>query len=333
MIIDGASNDLAGLTAMQPMEKATDSDVHYLLPLPPGVHANADEMFGFFTYEFRLGHYEDIREELEEKRMVWTTAQGRFGRALPATGIQHPAPTLLCAVDRDENKVSVNAPYAVAVADGKNVTADPPRTQLWCLLYAQARQADHIETRNILLDDKQLDWRLAIEEVPDRNRFLQYDDAERRILRDLTVRNFKDDLSYAKAAGIYKLAETRSVEQRRRSARDGGVEQQRNQPAARAPWSAGRLTAQRARGRIPTGHHQHLRRRQRAQQGGGKSEPSAQPPHIPRFPGGNRGCTNAAKPEPSRIWKPQALPATSLGERRILRTSPLTERSFVCCPE
>ena len=46
VVIDGATNDLAGLTAMQPMEKATDSDLHYLLPLPPGLHANADEMFG-----------------------------------------------------------------------------------------------------------------------------------------------------------------------------------------------------------------------------------------------------------------------------------------------
>ena len=40
---------------------------------------------------------------------------------------------------------------------GRNVTAEPPRTQLWCLLYAQARQADNLDSRNILLDDKQLD--------------------------------------------------------------------------------------------------------------------------------------------------------------------------------
>jgi hypothetical protein len=172
VVIDGATNDLAGLTAMQPMEKATDSDVHYLLPLPPGLHSNADEMFGFFTYEFRLGHYMDLREELEENRMVWTTAQGRFGRPLRATGIQHPAPTLTCAVQRDENKLWVSAPYAVAVFDGRNVTADPPRTQLWCLLYAQARQADNLDWRNILLDDKQLDWRVEVEDRPDRNRFL-----------------------------------------------------------------------------------------------------------------------------------------------------------------
>ena len=98
--------------------------------------------------------------------MVWTTAQGRFGPQLYTTGIQHPAPTLTCTVNRDENKLWVSAPYAVAVSNGKNVTADPPRTQLWCLLYAQARQADNLDSRNILLDDKQLDWRLEIEDVP-----------------------------------------------------------------------------------------------------------------------------------------------------------------------
>jgi len=31
-------------------------------------------------------------------------------------------------------------PYAVAVHNGKNVTADPPRTEIWALLYAQVKQ-------------------------------------------------------------------------------------------------------------------------------------------------------------------------------------------------
>src|SRR5690606_28005243 len=58
IITPASSNDLAGLNAMQPMVKSTSSEVHYLLPVPPGLHANSDEMFGFFTYEFRVGHYE-----------------------------------------------------------------------------------------------------------------------------------------------------------------------------------------------------------------------------------------------------------------------------------
>lgn len=202
-VIPGATNDLAGLNAMQPMARATDSDRHYLLPLPPGLHADADEMFGFFTYEFRLGHFRN--EDTQE--MVWCTAQGRFGRPLRATGIQHPAPTLTCAVNRDEQKLWVVAPYAVAVFNGKNVTADPPRTQLWCLLYAQVRQADNQDFRNILLDDKQLDWRVQIEPDPEVNRFTKYDDLQLKTLKNVTVRNFKDEVSYAKLAAAYKLVE------------------------------------------------------------------------------------------------------------------------------
>jgi hypothetical protein len=62
-------------------------------------------------------------------------------------------------VARDEAKIYVNAPYAKAVMNGKNMTADPPRTQLWCLLYAQVKRADNAAWRNILLDERQLDWK------------------------------------------------------------------------------------------------------------------------------------------------------------------------------
>ena len=50
----------------------------------------------------------------------------------------------------------MEAPFAAAVLRGKNITADPPRTQLWSLLYAQVRQADGADWRNILLDDRRL---------------------------------------------------------------------------------------------------------------------------------------------------------------------------------
>jgi hypothetical protein len=132
---------------MQKMEKSTDTDRHfYLLPLPPGLHAESAELFGFFTYEFRFGHTDAL----------WSTAQGRFGRALRVTGLQHPAPNLICTVDRDEKKLSVSAPFATTVFDGKNVTSDPPRTSLWCLLYAQVKQADGLGYRNILFDERPL---------------------------------------------------------------------------------------------------------------------------------------------------------------------------------
>ena len=155
VIVPKQTDDLAGLNAMQLMEKATDSDVHYLLPLPAGMTTESPELFGFFTYEFRIGHgYWPDRKE----KNLWSTAQGRFGRPLHLTGIQHPAPVLLCTTNRTEELIYVNAPFAKAVFNGKNVTADPPRTQLWGLLYAQVRRADGAAYKNILLDERELKW-------------------------------------------------------------------------------------------------------------------------------------------------------------------------------
>jgi hypothetical protein len=130
---------------MQPLEKATNSDRHFLIPLPPGLHAESNELFGFFTYELRVGHDK-----------IWSTAQGRFGRPLRTTGVQHPSPTLFCTCHRDEVKLLVEAPYAMAVMNGKNITADPPRTEIWALLYAQVNQVDGKDYRNILLDERKL---------------------------------------------------------------------------------------------------------------------------------------------------------------------------------
>ncbi len=145
VITPGQSDDQAGLAAMQPLEKATNSDRHYLVPLPPGLHAESNELFGFFTYELRVGHAH-----------IWSTAQGRFGRPLRTTGVQHPAPTLFCTCYRDDVRLLVEAPHALAVLNGKNITANPPRTDIWALLYAQVKQADGKDNRNILLDERKL---------------------------------------------------------------------------------------------------------------------------------------------------------------------------------
>lgn len=203
VVIPGATNDLAGLNAMQPMEKSTTSGRHYILPLPPGLHANADEMFGFFTYEFRVGHFRDANTG----EMVWTTAQGRFGRRLRATGIQHPAPTLTCMPNRDEKKLWVAAPYAVAVHNGKNVTAKPPRTQLWALLYAQARQADNRDYRNILLDDRQLDWRVQVETEKEPNVFEKYSEQELQVLTEVAANHFTYELNTSNFVNVFKLVD------------------------------------------------------------------------------------------------------------------------------
>jgi hypothetical protein len=154
-IVPGQTDDMAGLDAMQVMEKSTDSAVHYLLPIPAGMNSESPELFGFFTYEFRIGH--GHWPERKNKNL-WSTAQGRFGRPLRVTGMQHPAPVLLCTVNRTQELVYVNAPFAKAVFNGKNVTADPPRTDLWGLLYAQVKRADGAAYKNILLDERRLPW-------------------------------------------------------------------------------------------------------------------------------------------------------------------------------
>ncbi|MGZ5135387.1 MAG: hypothetical protein ACXWCG_09560, partial [Flavitalea sp.] len=138
-------HDNLGLDKMQEMTVvSTDPEKrHFLVPLPHGLHTDSNEMFGFFTYEIRVGH-----------RDIWSTEQGRYGREIRTTGVQHPAPTLYCTVSRNEKKISVSAPYATTVSNGKNVTSRPPRTQIWSLLYAQVSQADGNDFRNILLNDR-----------------------------------------------------------------------------------------------------------------------------------------------------------------------------------
>jgi len=204
VVTEGATNDLAGLRAMQRMEKSTSSDRHYLLPLPPGLHAESDEMFGFFTYEFRLGHFRDP----DSGDMVWSTAQGRYGRPLRATGLQHPAPTLTCVPNRDDDKLWVTAPYSVAVHGGKNVTADPPRTELWALLYAQVRQADKKAFRNILLDDRRLDWRVQVETEKEADVLEKYSDVQLKVLKSIAFENFRHEINAAKAVNLLKLTDS-----------------------------------------------------------------------------------------------------------------------------
>jgi hypothetical protein len=139
------TDDGAGFAAMVPLEAGGNVGRHFLVPLPPGLNAASPELFGFFTYELRVGHAK-----------IWSTAQGRFGRALRTTGVQHPAPALFCTCQRTQKELVVEAPYAEAVLAGKNITANPPRTEIWALLYAQVRQADGKDFRNILLEDRRL---------------------------------------------------------------------------------------------------------------------------------------------------------------------------------
>jgi hypothetical protein len=329
VISPGASNDLAGLNAMQAMEKANDSDRHYLLPLPPGLHANADELFGFFTYEFRVGHHRN--RDTEE--MVWTTAQGRFGRPLRATGIQHPAPTLMATVSRDEDKLWVTAPYATAVFNGRNVTADPPRTELWCLLYAQVRQADNEDFRNILLNDKPLDWRIEVETSPNPpSNFTRYTDAQRLTLRNITVNSLNSELSYAKISQTLKL---KSLDKTNKDATKYGTVIWTNDEIAQwldlfglpedSPLSI--LVVE----FLPqiTNIFDHISSLHQ-QQVNDNLRTTAGDVNIPNAKAAtDRKATLSFERDVRQRLSPLS---DELGKKRILRTSPLEEVPFVCCP-
>jgi hypothetical protein len=105
----------------------------------------------------------------------------------------------------------VTAPYAVAVHKGKNVTANPPRTELWALLYAQVKKADNKDYRNILLYEKKLDWRVKIEHDKKVNPFLKYSINERSQLKYINIKNWKAELDYGKFKDVYQLADSAFV--------------------------------------------------------------------------------------------------------------------------
>lgn len=143
-IIPGQADDQAGMNAMQQL-LPTDSPVHFLVPLPPGMTPDSPELHGFFTYELRFGHV-----------AFWSTAQGRFGRPLRITGVQHAAPQLRCAVNRTKSRLEISASFADPVRDGRSVRPSAPATALWVLLYAQVHQANDAIRRNILLGTRPL---------------------------------------------------------------------------------------------------------------------------------------------------------------------------------
>ncbi|HEY4241126.1 MAG TPA: hypothetical protein VGM88_14990 [Kofleriaceae bacterium] len=129
-IVPGQGDDGAGLGAMQ-LLSASDRQ-HFLLPVPPGMHAASPELLGFFTYELRIGH----------DATRWTTARARFGAPLVLEGVQHPAPELVCSVQRTPHTIDASAPYARPYYRGRSVLPAPPTTELWFSLYALVARAD-----------------------------------------------------------------------------------------------------------------------------------------------------------------------------------------------
>jgi hypothetical protein len=144
VIFPGQAADESGLDAMTELIPAAGAPGSvFLLPLPTGVAPGDLQLFGFWTYEFRVGHAK-----------LWSTAQGRFGRPLRATGIQHPPPELTCSASHSKTGIMMSAPYATTVLNGRRVfsaAAGDPRTEIWFMLYTQVMQADGASYRNILL--------------------------------------------------------------------------------------------------------------------------------------------------------------------------------------
>jgi hypothetical protein len=142
-IIQDQSADDSGLDAMTELKRSPDllSAVHCLIPLPDGMDETSFELFGFFTYELRVGHNAER----------WCTAQGRYGPPLRVTGVQHPAPPLTCQVSRTKNGIIANAPFATPVLNGIPMRSLIPKTDMWILLYAQVCQLDGQAWRNVLL--------------------------------------------------------------------------------------------------------------------------------------------------------------------------------------
>jgi hypothetical protein len=140
-IVPGQPRDKNGFFSMLMLDEPPKAPTHYLIPLPETLDENSPELFGFFTYEIRVGH----------TTARWSTAQGRFGPALRIAGVQHPAPQLLCQAERNDVRILLRAPFATPFADGKNLRPAVPKTAMWGLLYARVRQTDAASWRNVLL--------------------------------------------------------------------------------------------------------------------------------------------------------------------------------------
>ncbi|WP_433359123.1 hypothetical protein [Streptosporangium sp. CA-115845] len=145
VITPGQPQDLAGLSTMQRLEPAANSDRHFLLPLPPNTDPLSPELFSFFTYDLRVGH-----DAGPAANPLWCTAQGRFGEPLVLDGVQHPVPELACAVVPEQGGgIRVQAPFASCYVGLRRVVPSPPNTEIWVVLYGRVVQADGSTKRNI----------------------------------------------------------------------------------------------------------------------------------------------------------------------------------------
>jgi len=140
----GQPDDNAGLAAMQPLIPSPDSPLHFALPLPPALGPDSPELFGFFTYEFRMGHPRGT-----DTSPYWSTAQGRFGPPTVIDGIQFPAPRLDCTLRASGAGWSVSSRHAQPVIGGRPQPWRRPNTEVWFVLYGRVMQVDGATRRNV----------------------------------------------------------------------------------------------------------------------------------------------------------------------------------------
>lgn len=314
-------HDQSGLEAMQKMEKSTDDGrFFYLLPLPQGLHNESAELFGFFTYEFRFGHSDRL----------WSTAQGRFGRQFRITGLQHPAPNLFCTITRDEFKVLVDAPYAQAVFNGKNVTSNPPRTSIWALLYAQVKQADGRSYRNILIDQKKMAVKTAkrlnpatggVDVITEENTFLNP-----AFIKATTFNPTQEVLDLKQQYGLALALQKDAVKHGEVSWTNTEIDEWLRLYGLPVDSSLSIVCVE-VFGTI-TRLSEHVNNIQRK-----KDElVNSISANLDALTGADL-AQRIGKVEPA-VKEDTSLPVTDeLGLHRILRTSPLTEVPFICCTE
>lgn len=151
----GQPRDVAGLGVAQRLipcvTEAGEKPRHFILPLPPTLTANAPELFGFFTYEFTIGH-----DAVPAENPWWVMAQARFGPSLILEGVQHPAPQLPLNVFRNKKNrlLQISSSFALPVKDGQNLSPNRPATEVWVVAYARLRQANGDGWRNIKLGQR-----------------------------------------------------------------------------------------------------------------------------------------------------------------------------------
>ncbi|PXF59405.1 MAG: hypothetical protein C4B58_03580 [Deltaproteobacteria bacterium] len=150
VITPGQVQDLSGLSAMQRLEPADNSNRQFLVPLPHNTDPASPELFSFYTYEIRVGHGAGAPED-----PFWSTAQGRFGEPLVLEGMQHPPPELACSVFYGPGgDVTARAPFAAPYLGQKRVAPPQVNTQIWFVLYARIMQADGQSWHNVQIDLK-----------------------------------------------------------------------------------------------------------------------------------------------------------------------------------